>query len=361
MVSAPRAEPERHPGFVPVPVLAVLDETPTIKTIRLARPSSFEFQAGQFVTVRMRVDGRELLRCYSISSAPDARGYLEISIRRQGTVSNALHAAVRAGTSLAVKGPTGVFTYPDGDDRPIVLLGAGIGITPLMSMTRHAVAHAPARLVTLLYCARTEDDFAFKDELAVLGRRHSQLRVQLAVSGGPAGPSVYPGHIDESLVRTTVPHVADSVCMICGPSPMIESMRVLLARLNVPPAQVRHEVFNAAIAASAARAPESPAVAPPVRPAPGRPDTKGACYEMVCNPGSHRVPIGACQTILEAAEDAHVPIVSLCRAGVCGTCRVRITSGEVSCTADGLDDRDRQDGYVLACSTTARSDCTVQV
>src|SRR3990172_8057656 len=104
------AAPKPALAFVPLPVLAAVDETPDIKTIRLARPDGFEFEAGQFVTVRIRADGADHVRCYSISSAPDVRGYLEISVKRQGIVSNAVHAMARPGASLAIKSPNGKFT-----------------------------------------------------------------------------------------------------------------------------------------------------------------------------------------------------------------------------------------------------------
>jgi len=339
-------------NFAPVTVLAVVEETPTIKTIRLARPESFEFEAGQFLTVRLRVDGHEYARCYSLSSAPEARGYLEISVRRQGLVSNALHAAVRPGATLSIKGPIGTFKYPAADDRPVVLLAGGIGITPLASMLRHMVASAPTRPVTLLYSARSEQDLAFRDELASIVRRHHQVRVHLAVSDGSGGPEVYAGHIDESLLRATSPDVSDSVCLICGPAPMIDAMKALLSAMGVPQGQIRHELFDAAIAAAA----EAP---PKVEPA--RSTARASAYQMTCARVGRQVPIGAEQTLLEAAEDAHIPVESLCRAGVCGTCRVHVVSGEANCAADTLDPQDQEHGYVLACVTTVRSDCTVDL
>jgi ferredoxin-NADP reductase len=331
-------------------VLATVQETPTVTTIRLARPGGFDFQAGQFVTVRMRVDGQEYARCYSISSAPHTHGYVELSVKRQGLVSNALHASIRPGAAIFVKAPAGAFTYPAGDDRPIVLLAAGIGITPLMSMLRHAVATEPSRPVTLLYGARTEAELAFRDELRVLARRHPQVRAYFAVSGETAGPDCYPGHVDERLLRTTVRDIQHSISFICGPSSMIDSLRATLASLGVPPAQIRHEVFQAAIAAASG-------VAPPIRPKSGWP----SAHQMECRKSSCRVPVQPGQTILEAAEAASVPVPSLCRAGVCGTCRVSVAEGEVHCESSALSPEDRQQGFVFACVTTAQTDCVVDV
>jgi len=350
--------------FVPVPVLALVEETPTIKTIRLARPGNFEFEAGQFLTVRIRIEGKEYARCYSLSSAPDTRGYLEISVRRQGIVSNALHASLRPGAMLSIKGPLGVFKYPAGDDRPLVLLAGGIGITPLMSMLRHAVSTAPTRPVTLLYSARCEDDFAFHDELLAIARRHPQASVHFADSSGASGPRIYPGRIDEMLVRTTGRNLTDSICLICGPTPLIEGMRTLLSALQVPAAQIRHEVFDAAVAASASREPESEVVTGPVRGVALSARTaadSGVCYRMACQGSGKSVPIAPGQTLLEAAEAGDVPLLSLCRAGVCGTCRVRVTEGEVVCTSDALAPQDQEQGFVLGCVTTAHSDCVVQL
>ena len=147
-------------------MLAVLEESPTIRTFRLARPAPFTFDAGQFLTVRVQVDGQAHVRCYSISSAPEATGYLEISVKRQGLVSGMLHATLRPGSSLLVKPPAGRFTYPAGDDRPVALVAGGVGITPLISMLRHGVAADPGRPITLLYSARGRRELVFWDELS---------------------------------------------------------------------------------------------------------------------------------------------------------------------------------------------------
>lgn len=343
-----RAAREGAPSpFIQVPVLATIDETPDIKTIRVSRPPEFDFEAGQFLTLRVQVDGTPLARCYSISSPPAASGYLEISIKRQGVVSNALHAIAKPGSLLSVRAPNGRFVYP-ADDRPLLLLAGGVGITPLMSMLRHAVLTEPSRRVTLLYAARTTADFAYRDELMSLARRHPHIRPFFVVSREPAHPSdVYPGRIDETLLRTVVPDLPQSIALMCGPAPMIEGLRELLAGLGVPGNQIRYEVFSPAAAASAI-----PAVA-------GTPS--GASFDMHCVISSRTVPIGASQTVLDAAEAAGIVVPSLCRAGVCGTCRTRVTSGRVECSSTTLTDAERADGFVLACVATAGSGCTVDL
>lgn len=367
--AAPAMIASRPKGFVQVPVLATFDETKTIKTIRVARPEGFDFLAGQFLAVRVRVDGKEHVRCYSISSAPDVRGYLEVSVKRQGLVSNALYSSLRPGAMLSVKSPAGAFRYPSRDDRPIVLLAGGIGITPLMSMLRHAIATEPSRPVTLIYGAHTGDDFAFRDELAVAARRHPQLRVFLAAASGSADSHIYPGRIDEGLLRAAAPEVAHSVVFICGPEPMIEGMKTLLTNLGVPRSQVRQEVFQAAVAVSqSVAAADSAGAAAPAsgstadrRVAGPRAGTRAVEHRMACARTGTVVAVQPGQTLLEAAEAGGVPIESLCKAGVCGTCRLQVTSGEVNCESHTLDADDEREGFVLACVTMAAGDCTVDL
>ena len=349
---APPAVERASTAFVRVPILAAFDETADIRTIRMARPEGFDFTAGQFLTLRITTDGKEQARCYSISSAPGVKGYLEVSIKRQGIVSNALHATARPGGMLSIRKPNGKFTYPSGDDRPIVLLAGGVGITPLMSMLRHAVAAEPARPVTLLYGAREEEDFAFRDELASISRRHPQARVFLAASRAVSvQPNVYPGRIDEALIQIAAPDVAHSICLICGPAAMIDGAKALLASRGVPAPQIRYEMFEAAVASSAMVGAATSRSAAPAR----------AAHQMRCAVSGKTVSVPPGQTVLDAAENAGVSVPSLCRAGVCGTCRTRVTQGDVDCTSTTLDEADRGEGYVLACVATPRSACTVEL
>jgi ferredoxin-NADP reductase len=350
---------QQAPAFQTVPVLAVFEETDEIRTFRMARPEGLEHAAGQFLTVRVQVDGKPLVRCYSISSAPEATGYLEISVKRQGVVSGMLHSTVRPGSMLAIKGPNGNFTYPAGDDRPIVCLAGGVGITPLMSMLRHGVAAAPARPVTLLYSVKTERHIAFRHELEWIVERHPQAKVAIVTSEGPFSIGHFTGHINEAFIRKFVPEVTSSIFMICGPGRMMEAMKQLLASLAVPPPQVRYEAFEAAIA----MAKEEPGVGR----APGAPlrhptaARAGAGHRLTLRQSGVTVPVPRDQSLLEAAEAAGASIPTSCRAGVCLTCRTRLLEGNVECSSDSLDDDDRASGYILPCVSWAKGDCVLDV
>jgi ferredoxin-NADP reductase len=353
-------------GFHSVPVLAVFDESADIKTFRMLRPAGFDFAAGQFLTVKVHVDGKPLVRCYSISSCPSATGYLEISVKRQGVVSGMLHSTVRPGSMLAVKRPSGRFTYPAGDDRAIVFLAGGVGITPLISMFRHAIAIEPARPVTLVLSVRTEKDITFRRELEWLAERHPQARIAVAVSGGSlalvgGGSSRierFGGRVNEALIRRLVPDLANSIFMICGPGPMMVGMRQLLAGLAVPPAQIRFEAFEAAVAMSKEGVATAHAVGSEADPAVTKNAAEGTATLTLRQTGV-TVAVAPDQTLLDAAEAAGAPIPSSCRAGVCMTCRTRLLAGEVDCPSDSLDDEDRAAGYILPCVAWVKGSCAL--
>ncbi len=357
-------------GFHQVPVLAVLAETPDIRTFRFARPPGFDFKPGQFAMVKVDLDGKPLARCYSISSSPSASGYLEISVRKQGQVSGFLHATIRPGMMLSVKGPGGTFVYPQGS-RPIVLLAAGIGITPLLCMLRHVLDSEPTRPVTLLFSAKTEKHVPFLYELRLLARRHPLFRLAIALSQGSDKPEYYSGRINRNLVEAVVENPLESVYLICGPLQMIEDSVLLLESLGVPPAQVLFEKFEAA-AASASAATTAPAEAQvPVAVLAGNdddaPDTEGGS-EGAPPTDSHTlrfkrcnkvVVVSADQSILDAADAAGVEIPSMCRAGACGTCRTRVLEGEVAGDFDMIEEEERAQGYVLSCVARPVKNCVI--
>jgi ferredoxin-NADP reductase len=254
-----------------------------------------------------------------------------------------------------VRAPAGGFTYPGDDDRPIALLAGGIGITPLISMLRHAVLTEPTRPVTLIYSARRESDFAFRDELALIAARHPQVKIHYAASREARHPEVYPGRIDRALLGATVADLPHTISLICGPQAMIDELTASLHDAGVPAGQVRSERFEAAVAVSSrGRATEGPAELAPDD------AVTGPTYRLRAVRCAKNVPVTAGQTLLEAAEAHGIAIDSLCRAGVCGTCRTRVVEGDVDCDSGALDDDDRAQGFVLACVAAVRGDCAIE-
>jgi ferredoxin-NADP reductase len=321
-------------------VLGVRRETDEIRTFRLERPPGFDFESGQYLTVVVPVEGRLVSRCYSICSAPNEQRHLEISVRKQGLVSAALHESVRSGGAIAARKPAGKFVYPDDSRRPIVLLGGGVGITPLLAMLRHAAAADPGREVTLLLSVRTGAQIPFRAELEELGRRPG-LRVVVTATRGDAVPPVRSGRLDLEFVKREIPNLTACVYCMCGPGEMIEGFKKGLPGLGVPPDQVRAEAFEAAKHGPGAHA-------------------AGGPFTLELTVSGKSVTVAAGATLLEAAEAAGVDIPVSCRAGVCQTCRTKVVSGDVDCPADCRDDADRRGGWVYPCVAWPKSNCSIE-
>ena len=347
---APAAARPETKRFHDVPLLGVRDETAEIRTFRFARPAGFAFQPGQFVMVRAEVEGKPLIRCYSLSSSPSTITHLEISVRRQGRMSGYLHANARAGMTLGLSDAGGKFVYPPGD-APIVLLAGGIGITPLLSMLRHALETEPGRPVTLLLSAKSEDHVPFRGVLAALARRHPQFRLAITLSGVCPRGGYFSGRIDRALITRVVARVTEAVYLICGPAAMIEEMRSVLASLGVAAGQVHFERFEAASAGAELRQRSMTAAAE------GGNGHGGVCVRLERR--GRLIAVGRGQSILEAAEGAGEELPSLCREGVCGTCKVRLTEGKVEGDFDSIDAGERAAGVILACVARPVTNCAV--
>ena len=351
--------PAASSGVVQVPVFAVFKESQDITTFRMARPDGFDFEAGQFVTVRVNIDGRPITRCYSISSGPEAKGYLEISVKKQGLMSGTLHATIRPGSMLSIRKPGGAFVFPKGDDRPVTLLAGGIGITPLMSMLRHCVNTEPTRPITLLYSVNGQRDVVFGEELRWLAKRHPQIKVVVTTTEGPHSSDYHSGRIDRQMLIDHVQNLGNNVFLLCGPPPMIESMQSILADLDVPKSQVRFEAFEAAVAAAQREVEAVEVGAIDQSTAIGQ-AAAGRAYDLRLTASARTLAADAGQSLLETCEESGVEIPSICRAGVCGTCRTRVVDGSVRCDEDILNEADRSQGYVLACVAWPESDCAIE-
>jgi ferredoxin-NADP reductase len=271
-------------------------------------------------------------------------------------VSTTLHATLRSGSVLAIGRPAGAFVYPLGDDRPLALLAGGIGITPLLSMLRHAISSDPTRPVSLLYSARSFPAAAFMNELQVIAERHPQVRIGLTLSDGAAPRPWRTGHIDASMLREYVPHPAHTIFCVCGPTPMMAAMERMLLAEGVPADQVRSERFDTAVAATLVNTCSPDRVEGDL--ASARAGQDGCRITFAAS--GRTVTARSAQTLLEAAEAGGVSIPSSCRSGVCQACRTLMTQGDADCRSSVLDPGDRDAGFILPCVTWATTDCVLE-
>jgi ferredoxin-NADP reductase len=366
-VVPPRETAPRRAWSGVLRVAQVARETPSIKTFRLVEPSGaplpFDYLPGQFMNVEVEpTPGAVLKRAYTIASSPTRQAYAELTIKReaQGKVSQFLHDGVTAGDLLKVSAPYGAFTFTGMDEDSIVLIGGGVGITPLMSVLRYLTDRAWPGEIYFLYSARSTEEFVFRDELAYLQRRHPNLHVLATMTRSEGTDWMGPeGQLTKELLQVTVPELQKRRIHICGPPPMMAAMKEALTALGVPAEKIHTEAFGPASLPADRLPPAPPTPAEAARLAATRPGTTPvkALVVPVTAPNtitfarsgkSAALPAGT--TVLEAAEAAGVDIPWSCRIGISGTCKVRLLQGSVTMAVEeGLPPEDKAAGFILAC------------
>lgn len=183
-----------------------------MKTFRLMAPDAevipFTFLPGQFLTFSAEIDGKKICRAYTIASSPTQCDYVEITVKREelGAESRYLHDHVAVGDRLEVSAPSGVFIFTGAEADSIGLIGGGVGITPLMCIIRYLIARAFRGDIFLLYGAKTPQDFIFREELAYLEKRHSNLHVAITIERAEGAEwTGAVGYISRSSLRTPYP------------------------------------------------------------------------------------------------------------------------------------------------------------
>ena len=234
-------------------VAGVRDESPRTRTLVLTAPEWPGHRAGQHVDVRLVAeDGYQAQRSYSIASAPD-NNVLELTIERlkDGEVSSYLCDVLHPGDGLEIRGPIGgYFVWDLSFSGPLLLIGGGSGIVPLMSMLRHRArsdAAARSRVPTvLLYSARTSEDLIYREELETLANGDDSLIVCITLTrDAPAEWRGLRGRVDRAMLEKVSPTVSDRPnVFVCGPTPFTEAVATLLVELGHEPSQIRTERFG---------------------------------------------------------------------------------------------------------------------
>ncbi len=335
-------------------VARIFQETPAVKTFRLVDPSGgklpFSYLPGQFITVTVFPEGLPVKRSYTIASAPTNRDSCEITVKHEehGVVSHHLHGRVHEGELLQLTGPSGKFTFTGEEAESVVLIAGGVGVTPMMSVVRYLTDRSWPGDIFFIYGFRAEGDLIYREQLEYLQRRYPNLHVTLVASApDPATWKGATGRITKELIAGAVPEVASRRVHICGPKPMMDSVKQMLAELGVPAENIRTEVF-AALPKSQAAGPAPEGTAP----------AAAAVVTFARSNKTAVMPPG--KTVLEASEDVGVNIDYSCRVGTCGVCITRLLSGSVTMEVeDALTEEDKAGNMILACQARATNDISV--
>jgi ferredoxin-NADP reductase/predicted pyridoxine 5'-phosphate oxidase superfamily flavin-nucleotide-binding protein len=314
------------------------------------------FAAGQHLPIRVTTAaGETLLRTYSLSSAP-SDGQLRISVRAQGVVSRHLHQQVQVGDVLEVRPPLGSFTLDSDSNRPLVLIGAGVGITPLLSMLREQVALGQGRRMHFFQGARTLADLPFQAELRELVQRAGGLlQVHRALSAAEQGAVLgrdyeQQGRIDLAQIKAALPF-DDYDFYLCGPAAFTQAIYDGLRDLNVADTRIHAEAFGPSTLRRRTDGQTAGFVQPPAASDPVPVHFSASSKEARWSPDSG--------SLLELAESRGLTPEFSCRGGSCGTCRTRLVSGQVHYPNPPAEVP--QDGSVLiCCAVPAQSEHGVQ-
>jgi ring-1,2-phenylacetyl-CoA epoxidase subunit PaaE len=317
----------------------------------------FAFLPGQCLTLRREIDGRDERRSYSICSPAGTPPRIGVRVVPGGLFSSWLVHDVRPGDTLEVMGPAGAFT-PDLSDAGRlshhVLIAAGSGITPMVSIAASVLGADEASHITLLYGNRRTGTVMFADELADLKDQYP-ARFQLAhvLSREPREAELLSGRLDADRLTALLDALVDirdvDHWWLCGPHGMVRDARELLSGLGVPADHVHQELFHAD------EEPPAPSSAADRDDADsGDPKSE---VTVVLDGRATTFSAPRHRTVLDSAQRARPDLPFACKGGVCGTCRALVTHGEADMRRNyALEPAEVSAGYVLTCQTFAASD-----
>lgn len=351
--------------FHPLKVADVRPEGSDALCISFEVPDSlreaYRFLPGQHVGVRAQIAGQEVRRTYSICSAADDR-HLRIGVRLHdnGSMSQYLASQLRAGDSIDVLTPTGrFFAEPQPSTaRSYCAFAGGSGITPILGIVKNLLASEPGSRFMLFYSNRTTSTIMFAEELLALKDRYpARLSLYFILSREAQEVELFNGRLDRDKVTLLSKAVFDPLqtdaFFLCGPGTMIESVRDTLLGLGVDATRIHTERFASDMPAGTS---QPTAVATQAKP------KKAAAEEVaqitITMDGRQRTfaMLDDDATILDAAERVGMELPYSCRAGVCSTCRVKVSRGTAEMEVNyALEPWEVQEGFVLCCQARPTS------
>ncbi|WP_423198771.1 FAD-binding oxidoreductase [Cupriavidus sp. H19C3] len=318
----------------PFRVTRIVEESSVVRSFHLEPADGagqIAHRAGQFLPIRVALPGEDqpVTRTYTLSVAPSDPAY-RISVKREGLVSRHLHDHVQVGDIIETRAPGGAFTVDPAEKRPVVLLAAGIGVTPMLAMLRHIVYEGKrkqrVRPTYFFHAARTLAERAFSAELATLQAHGNGAIEVVRLLSDPTGARIgedydESGRIDIDVLRAHLPF-DDYDFYLCGPTAFMQSIYDDLRALNVADARIHAEAFGASSLTRHrdTRAADKAAAAPAAEPVPVV--FVQSAKEARWHPGAG--------SLLELAEQRGLQPEFGCRGGSCGSCRTRVAQGAVT-------------------------------
>jgi ring-1,2-phenylacetyl-CoA epoxidase subunit PaaE len=340
-------------------VAEIVPETAEANSIRFAVPDElhekFAFRAGQHLTLRATLGGEEVRRNYSLCTAPAEQDWM-VTVKRigGGLFSNWVGDQLKAGDTVDVMPPHGSFTteFDASNTRHLVGIAGGSGITPVMSLIKTLLREEPLSRFTLLYGNRDSSAVIFLEALAALKDKHlGRLELYHFLDAEEQDIDLFNGMLDRQRCDEAIAHLVPDAAevdgwFICGPGPMMDSAEGALLDRGVAKDRIHIERFTA----------DRPAGAVASEIAQLQTKAEGLSVAVTLDGRTRRVAFTQ-GNILDSARAAGLPAPFACKAGVCATCRAKVTKGKVEMAARyGLTDEEVAEGYVLTCQSVPLGD-----
>ena len=317
-----------------------------------------KFAPGQFLTFRLKVPGapKDVVRCYSLSDSHNPGRY-RVSIKRvpKGVASNYFHDHVKEGDVLELRQPAGKFCVDLLDPTPVVLLGAGVGVTPMLSMLNGITAEQPDREVWFPFSNRCGEEIIQREHLEELSSRAPKARLHFLYSQPSAhdqaliaaDPMHLEGRVERSLLEEVLPRscVRTHQFYICGPGQMMEDTERDLLEWGVPSENIDMEAFGSGSVSALQHDPTGP--------------VKGvSCEVRYARSGKTLTWSSDSGTLLEMAQKDGLDLEFGCGAGDCGTCQVTVRSGDVAYVREPPENPEA--GTCLVCIAVPKTDVVLE-
>jgi len=340
-------------------VAEIVPETSEANSIRFEVPAElrerFAFRAGQHLTLRAVIGGEEVRRNYSLCTAPDDNDWM-VTVKRigGGLFSNWVGDRLKVGNTVEVMPPHGSFTteFDAARARHLVGIAGGSGITPVMSLIKSTLKYEPQSRFTLLYGNRDSSSVIFLEALAGLKDKHlGRFEIYHFLDAEEQDIELFNGMLNRERLEEAIPALVPDAAevdgwFICGPGPMMDAAEGALLDRNIPKERIHIERFTA----------DRPAGAVVRELAELQTQAEGVSVAVSLDGRTRRVPFTE-SNILESALAAGLRAPFACKAGVCATCRAKVTKGKVEMAVHyGLTDEEVAEGYVLTCQSVPIGD-----
>ncbi|MFT5717760.1 MAG: ferredoxin-NADP reductase [Oleiphilaceae bacterium] len=312
-----------------------------------------EYKAGAHINIAFDANGKTINRTYTLSSSPElgfnttAPKEFSITVKRvnEGLASNWLFENLIEGKQISVSQPQGSFVLPYQPAGKLLMLSAGSGITPLMSMLRYLAQTGNRSNIIFLHYAQSDDDIIFHDELKQLSTEKENITTYFSVekinntSIARLSNDTHQGRISKNQLSAIVPDVHEREIYLCGPQPFMKATVEILDQVKFKPSQLHLENFTADLSAAT---------------------QLGYSAKLSFSSLAESIQSSPSRTILEEAEAAGLKPASACRTGICRSCRCKKTSGTTVNLMTGEESNGEGD-YILPCVSVAKTATTIEL